>query len=586
MRSDRPAEDILGWLSRLPLLDRLELAALSGWSRSAVYRAVEALERERLVEPVAHASELIASTRRFTLTAAGLSRLAESEGVEPQRLLRERPVSEQARRLCLGRIDALAVLYRLCCAAADIEFPIQARCYRALPVDLCLRLADGRTIALVRLGRVNERRSLVQRLARLRDGPAYAAMLLVAPDETRLGDAARRLRAMPRPCYLALERDAAGAGADSPIWRTSSGSPALSLREALGLAGPHRSWPVERPPARVSTPIEHGSAEPPADWMLAAGFGPSEKRTLDLLVDWPWLRLDHLAALLGVGRTRLRHLLRRTDDCELVVRKTVSGRTRLALSDRGLALVARRDRASVGDLRKRWSAEPIDPDRAVDWRNVQGTRCRQLLRHLDHTESVHWFLAALSEQVRERGWDLIQLDPPQRASRYFRLDGKLYSIQPDAFGVLHCHGRNQPFFLEWERRAIRPSTMAAKLAPYLRYYSSRHPVGDHGAPPNLLVTFEDPPAADHFRRVAREEQVRTHVSPPLLVSNREQLGREGQLGSAWRTVDTARARTAFDSLNSNNRSADISLAANSSGAGRCHGLCTRCSVGEGCPRSS
>lgn len=533
MRSDRPAEDVLGWLSRLPLLDRLELVALSGWSRSAVYRAVAALERERLVEPVAHASELIAPTRRFTLTAAGLSRLAKTEGVEPEQLLRERPVSEQARRLCLGRIDPLAVLYRLSCAVADIEFPIEARCYRALPFDLALRLEDGRTIAIVRLGRVNERRSLAQRLARLRDGPKFAATLLLAPDETRLRDTARRLRTMPRPCYLALERDAACAGAEAQIWRTSSGSPALSLREALGLAGPHQSWPLERPLARVSTPIEHFSAETPADWMLAARLRPSEKRALDLLADLPWLRFDHLAALLGVGRVRLRDLLRRASEWELIVQETIVGRARLALSDRGLALVARRDRASVGELRKRWSSEPVVGDGGLDWRNVRGTRSRQLLRHLDHTESVHGFIAALTEQARESGWSLSQLDPPQRASRYFRLDGKQHSTQPDAFGVLRCDGRDQPFFLEWERRAIRPSTMARRLAPYLRYYRSKRPIEDHAAAPLLLVVFDHDLAADHFRRVAREWIDLTGVKLPQFVSHRDLIARVGPLGFSW-----------------------------------------------------
>ena len=113
----------------------------------------------------------------------------------------------------------------------------------------------------------------------------------------------------------------------------------------------------------------------------------------------------------------------------------------------------------------------------LDWRNVTGNRSRQLLRHLDHTEAVHGFLAALAEQAREQGWELTQLDPPQRASRYFRFDGKLYSVQPDAFGILCMEGRDQPFFLEWERRAIRPSTMTRRLAPYLRYYRSQWPSG-------------------------------------------------------------------------------------------------------------
>ena len=549
MRTGGPAVSVLGWLSRLPLLDRLELAALSGWSRSAVYRAVEALERERLVQPVAHASELIAPTRRYTLSAAGLHRLAAAEGAAVERLMRERPVSEQARRLCLGRIDALAVFYRLSCAVADCSHPIEARCYRALPLDLCLRLADGRTIALVRLGRVNERRSLAKRLARLRDGPKFAATLLLAPDEVRLRDAARRLRTMPRPCFLALEPHAVRGDPDAGIWRTPSGSPALSLREALDIASRHqpsKPWPSERPLLRVSEPVDEGSGGKRTDWTPAARLGPSEKRLLDLLADWPWLRLDHLAALLGVSRTRLRDLLRRAGESELIVRETVSDRSRLALSDRGLTVLARRDRAAVGDLRRRWSSESIAREDCTSWRNVRGTRSRQLLRHIDHTESVHGFIAALTERVSERGWGLIQLDPPHRASRYFRHDGKLHSVQPDAFGLLRSGCRDRPFFLEWERRAIRPSTMAAKLAPYLRYYGTRRPTEDHGAQPLVLIALDDALAADRLLRMVREQPRRTLDELPILITDRRLLQQAGPLGHAWRTAQRSTPGPAFE----------------------------------------
>ena len=545
MRGDAPALSVLGWLSRLPLLDRLELAALSGWSRGSVYRAVGALERERLVEPVRHAAELIAPTRRFALTAAGLRQLAEAEGVDLERLLRERMVSEHARRLFLGRIDALATLYRLCCAVADIRFPLQARCYRAAPVDLCLRLADGRSIALLRLGRLNERGSVARRLARLQGGPRFAAVLLLAPDETRLRDAARRLRTMSEPCFLSVERDAARAGPDARIWRAPSGSPPLSLREALDLPGTDRSWPVERPLVRVSAPIEEGNPVRLSVRTLSARLGPSEKRALDLLADWPWLRLDHLAKLLGVSRSRLRGLLRRPGEWGLINRLAVSGRTRLALSDRGLALLARRYRASVGGLRQRWSSELIDAKGGFGWRNVRGTRTRQLLRNLAHTDAVHGFLAALAEQAPSKGRQLVQLDPPHRASRYFRFQCRLRSIQPDAFGVLRREDRVQPFFLEWERRAIRPSTMARRLAPYLHYFSSKRPVEDHGVPPLVLVAFEAPLAAGHFLRLTREAQQGSGVRLPLWVSDCSTLEERGPLGSAWRSSERPIPERAF-----------------------------------------
>ena len=82
---------------------------------------------------------------------------------------------------------------------------------------------------------------------------------------------------------------------------------------------------------------------------------------------------------------------------------------------------------------------------------------------------------------------------------------------------------------------MRPATMAERLAPYLRYYSSRRPLNDHGAQPAVLVVFDDDLAATHFLRVAREEMDRTRVRVPLWVSHRGTLDALGPLRRAWRT---------------------------------------------------
>ena len=79
------------------------------------------------------------------------------------------------------------------------------------------------------------------------------------------------------------------------------------------------------------------------------------------------------------------------------------------------------------------------------------------------------------------------------------------AVNPDAFGVLRKGGTEWAFFLEWERRAVRSSTMSDRLAPYLRYYSSHRPIDDHGVRPAVLVVFDDEIAQTHFLRVAREE---------------------------------------------------------------------------------
>ena len=245
---------------------------------------------------------------------------------------------------------------------------------------------------------------------------------------------------------------------------------------------------------------------------------------------------------MALERSRLAEVLGRLEALELVRSVMVQQRRRLVLTDRALAVLARRDRASVGAARSRWSAGPAG---APHWRMVGGARSRQLLRNVEHTGAVHWFVAVLARQAHARSQEVLQLDPPRRASRYFRHRGQLRSIHPDAFGLLRKGASYSTFFLEWERRAVRPATMASRLAPYLRYYSSQRPTDDHGVQPVVLVVFEDEIAQAHFLRVARAEMARVDVSLPLFVSHRDLLEREGPLGRAWRGVGDAGPVHAF-----------------------------------------
>ncbi len=527
----RVEADTLRLLSHMPLLDRLEAVAVSGWSRGTVYRAVESLECEGLVASFPHAYHLTPATRRYCLTDAGLRLLARKEGESVGGLLRSRPVSDQWRRLLLERLDAVGVVYRIASAVSTLAHPIRLRWYRAMPMDAVVALPDGRVIAIVRQGPATDRTGFSKRLWRLREGAQPAAALLLMPDETRLRHARRLLAGAPFIAYLALERDASSAGAGAPIWRTPSGAALLDLRTVLDHTGPRGRWLDEEPPARASLPADL-DMKAGEDWMLPALLKPFEKRALDLLSDWPWLTAVHLGALMGLKRSRLSEVVGRLTALSLAAVTTVEGRRRLAVTDRGLAMLARRDRASVGGSRKRWSAASTGD--AVDWRTVSGKRTGQLLRNVQHTAAVHGFMAALARQARSRSREIVQLDPPRRASRYFRHADRLRSIHPDAFGVLRKGDVTWAFFLEWERRAVRPVTMAARLAPYLRYYSSRRPTDDHGTRPDVLVVFDDDIAQTHFLRIAGEEMARAGVEVPLLVSHRDLVEREGPLGRTWR----------------------------------------------------
>ena len=526
--------DTLRLLSDMPLIDRLEAVALSGWSRGAVYNAFESLESDGLVASISHASELISSTRRYFLTAGGLCRQALEEGMNIDDLHRSRPVSVQWRRVLMERLDAVSVIYRLASAISDVERPIRFRWFRAMPMDAAVALPDGRVITIVRQGPTTDRTGFSKRLWRLRLGERTAAVLMLMPDEVRLRHARRLVAGAPAISYLALESQAASAGAGATIWRTPSGASLLDLLAALEHTGPRGLWPREDPSARAYLP-EEIDRESAKDWILPSLLKPVEKRALDLISDWPWMTPVHLGAIMGLKRSRLSEVIAGLRKRRLVVDAPVDRRRRLAVTDRGLAMLARRDRASVGAARKRWSVTPLDDGKSLTWRNVSGRRSRQLLRNVEHTESVHGFIAALARQARSRSCEIVQLDPPRHASRYFRHADRMRSIQPDAFGALRRGGATRSFFLEWERRAVRPITMAGRLAPYLRYYSSHRPTDDHGAQPDVLVVFDDDIAQTHFLRVAREEIARTGVTVPLLVSHRGLIEREGPLGRAWLT---------------------------------------------------
>ena len=522
--------ELLRMLASLPFIDRLELAAMSGASRSIVYETVRRLEDAGLAASVPHAADLTPPTRRYRITGAGLLAVAQAENCSVDNLLRSRPVSAQWLRILMDRLDALAVVYRLVSTVAAVAFPVGLRLYRSGPLDAAMTLPGGRTLGIVRQGQSADRTGFSRRLWKLGQGVAPGTVLVLAADEVRLRHA-RRMMSRRVNGLLALEQDAALAAPEDPVWFPSASGPATDLRNALGQLQPGGEIPVEAPPTAADMPKDGHAETAPAFPVL---LRPAEKRTLDLIFDWPWMHRTEFADLMAVSTRRVSQLVSPLEGFGLVARP-IKGSGRLALTDRGIALLARRDRTSVAVARRRWSVSIADADAPFEWRNVSGGRTRQLLRNVQHTDAVHAFIASLARQTNALGWQIVQIDPPKRASRHFRREGRRRSVNPDAFGLLRRDPAAWAFFLEWERRAVRPSTMATRLAPYLRYYSSHGPIDDHGIRPAVLIVFDDDLAAAKFLSVARREMDRTGVGVPLWVSHRGAIASLGPLGRAWRT---------------------------------------------------
>ena len=547
-----PDAEVLRILAAMPFLDWLELAAVSGMAEVTAHRALLRLRWDGLVEYARHASPLVAPTRRWYATADGLRRLAREEGTGLERLLRTHPVTAHWQRILLGRLDAVAVIYRLAATVADAGdcFP-RFRWYRSIPLDAAMALEGGRALGVIRQGAAADRTGFSDRVGRLLDPDLSRprALLALLPDEARLRQTRRLLSRYPGPAYLATEQDVARSLAGDPIWHIPSASTLLSLREVLTnlRAGGELTW--EPPLSRGSLAPELPDLAEPEEvpvHLLPVLLKPAEKRLLDCLADWPFITVKDLCGVLGLSDSRVWRLAARLEGLGLISTVLLEGQRRLGLSRGGLSLLGRRDRVSVSRAIQRWSVEPGDGESTVTWRDIPGVRSRPLARTIEHTQAVHRFMASLVRQAkRNPGYRVLQVSPPHHSTRYFPHRGRLRSIHPDGFGVVRVGANTIPFFLEWERRALHPSTMAARLAPYLRYYSSKQPLDDHGEWPVALIVFDDFLAEGNFLGVARREMERAGVNVPLWVSYRELLERVGPLGKAWRSPEVLETMSPF-----------------------------------------
>ena len=75
-------------------------------------------------------------------------------------------------------------------------------------------------------------------------------------------------------------------------------------------------------------------------------------------------------------------------------------------------------------------------------------------------------MAALAQRAHKQGGTRSS----RPASFYLCHDGQPHLEPPVASGILRWDGKTVPLFREWERCAVRPVTVMARLVTYLRYY--------------------------------------------------------------------------------------------------------------------
>ena len=461
------------------------------------------------------------------------------------------PVSKQWFRLLVERLDAVAVLYRVAALVSDADpnpDPIRVDHHRHGPYDMLLTLSGGRTVGVIRQGPMLPGANLRYRLRSIghlpRDERPFLTLIITHSDQATR----RAIRALGDPSvyrrtFVATEGELLagdhagvvwqqggyGLGQDPPALIDPETSLANILPWAEGLLESshqaRRDDPGPDPDALYPDDVRADLPEPAQQIASdpTTRLTRAEKDALDLLAAWPRCNREQLAGLMGgVTLRRVNQVLRSLRDHDLAQEDD----SRLMLTDRGLTYLARRDRAAVGLILDRWTAQPAVSDPRV----YAGSALRALANQPHHHEGVINFAAALTAEVaRSQHYDLFDLLPTHRASIGYRRRGTNYMIHPDASFTLEHRGRWRPFLLEFERRATTPKRIPQRLASYLRYFASGWAERDHGGHlPHVLFVFETAQREAAFLDVADGTD-----GLDVITANAEALAKHGVLGAAW-----------------------------------------------------
>ena len=542
-------EDALRLLCAAPLATVEELSAFGRIPATTLRRRLAKLAGLGLVDSVPHHLGSLGPNpkQRHFPTEKGIEAAARAEhGTE--RFLSEYPVSREWFRLLTERLDAVAVLYHVAAfvAKADDEGKaVRVDHHRQGPYDLLITLSEGRSLGVVRQGPMLSSANLRYRLRtleqlRTRQRPTATLVLTHSDQATRrafrtLGDPMEH-----RSSFVATEGELLAGDADSQVWQqcgTGSRSflpetinPDVSLDAIVGWLGRRAGHttgdrpmpdPDELYPSRLRALTPNPSEQVKSS--LAVRLTRAEKQALDLLAAWPLCTTDQIAGLMGgVTRRRANQVLRSLADHGLI---RAEG-TLHVLTDEGLTCLARRDRASVGQVLDRWTAGPSLNNPQV----YVGTALRAMASQPEHRAALITLAAGLTaECARSRDYGVLDLLPTSRSAVGYWHNDKNYVVHPDVSFILDLPEGYRHCFLEFERRATTPRRVRARLENYRRYFRSGYARLDHGGDlPLVLFVFETPNDEDAFMDAA------SYVDhAPFASSNLDTITQKGILADTW-----------------------------------------------------
>ncbi len=544
-------EETLLDLCATPLATVSELASFTREPVSSLRDRLDRLRRRGLADWRPHQLAELGERpqRRWFPTADGIAAVEASVGDSD--LLRTAPVSRQWFRLLTERLDSVAIIYAVTRRIAEAEpdsGPLCVDHYRSGPYDALVTLSDGRTLGLLRQGPLLTPANLRYRLRsieRLDYGQQPRLTLVLAASDQ---DARRALRALGHPTdhetmFVATTGDVLARRAGAKVWQQCGNgvdmattlAPSLPLWALLGwldedLTKQRKRWGRSRSGTdrtKLYAGRRRATGPRPAEQLggaYAVRLSRTDKQVLDLLADWPLCTAEQLAGLMGgVGRRRVNQALRRLRRRRLLQHDEDGGG--YVLSDEGLTVLARRDRAAVGPVLDRWTPQRHEGA-------YIGTSLRSLASQRDHQRGIVGFAARLSAEVGAlpEEYELFDLLPTHRSQISYDAAGARQLLLPDVSFQLAHLGYFEWCLFEYERRATTPRRLPARLRSYERYFKSRYAANDHGGqPPLVLFLFESERAEAGFLHVA------SFLPGVLLASTTTAVLEEGGvLEQAWR----------------------------------------------------
>ena len=526
-------------VARCPFATSSELAALNGRALlSNVHRNIASLRERELVQSVDYHSGVSrrASARHF-LTSGGLGVLSDWLGQTVFDTLRELPVSAEWQRVLLGRIETLALVYRIavqvsrCRAESGGDGRTGVLFPRDAPLDGIISCADGPWFGVMRQGYALSLSNIGKRIANQgRRQFQPATIFIVTSDGLAKPPVMRRIleRRATFTGVVAFEGDIPVDGVDKAVWTVPdhTGGEHVSLRDMVTNAG----GPAAHQPSIRTSYVRAKRPETLADlsesrWATLTG---SERRTLDDVFLWPLMDIRQLATMRGVPYANKANVLGRLRGLGLIERNKVLGlpRRRLILDDGGLRYLSLRDRTSLSALRKRWVPGSDE--------NPAGTMLGKMELESSHTEGVNDIAARLQA---EWGGDALMMSS-LRGIRHFTDSAGDSQVSPDVIAALSLNGSEHTMFLEYEMRAVSPNPMRDKLLPWLRYFDTPYPHEDFQGDLRLLFVLSDQGVEEVFHEVATELITRTGVDVPLVTTHRELLDGSSTVLTAeiWRAA--------------------------------------------------